>query len=79
MQVEDLERLLKCKLRPRNAYLSATLLELFLAYPREVYEIKRVLCDPALMTSRPGATVTTYVISNDRLAAVWEYIVLICF
>jgi hypothetical protein len=84
-----LERLLKCKLRPRNAYFNATLLELLMACPREelhqfliglygdyiipatVFEIERVLRDPALITSRPGAAVTTYVISNDRLAAVW--------
>ena len=30
-----------------------------------------MLRDPALITSKPGAKVTTYVISNDRLAAVW--------
>jgi len=35
IQVEELERLLKCKLRPRNAYLNATLLELFMVCPRE--------------------------------------------
>ena len=39
--------------------------------PATVFEIERVLRDPALITSRPGAAVTTYVISNDRLAAVW--------
>ena len=39
--------------------------------PSTVYEIERILRDPALITSRPGAKVTTYVISNERLAAVW--------
>ena len=35
LQVGELEWLLKCKLRPWNTYLNATLLELFMAYPRE--------------------------------------------
>lgn len=39
--------------------------------PATVYEYERVLRDPALITSNPGTSVTTYVISNDMLAAVW--------
>ena len=34
-QVEELEWLLKCKLRPRNAYLKATLFEFFMTCPSE--------------------------------------------
>ena len=30
-----------------------------------------MLCHPSLVTSKPGAKVPTYVITNERLAAVW--------
>ena len=36
-----------------------------------VHEYEKVLRHPSLVTSRPGAAIPTYVISNERLAAVW--------
>jgi hypothetical protein len=87
--VEDVERKLKARIYPENAYFKADGFELFQAVPREelhqfligvygdyvipatVYEYERVLRDPALITSKPGARITTYVISSERLAAVW--------
>ena len=40
--------------------------------PASVYEYERVLRDPALITSQPGARITTYVISNERLATAYS-------
>lgn len=91
LQVEQLEKELKTKLCPENAYFKVASegFDLYKAIPREelhqfliglygdyiipasVYEYERVLRDPALITSQPGARITTYVISNERLAAVW--------
>ncbi len=39
--------------------------------PGTVYEYEKVLCHPSLVTSKSGAKFPTYVISNERLAAVW--------
>ena len=39
--------------------------------PGTVYQYEKVLCHPSLVTSKPGANIPTYVISNERLAAVW--------
>jgi hypothetical protein len=39
--------------------------------PGTVYEYKKVLCHPSFVTSKPRAKIPTYVISNERLAAVW--------
>jgi hypothetical protein len=39
--------------------------------PGTVYEYEKVLRHPSLVTSKPGAKIPTYVISNERLAAVW--------
>lgn len=85
----DLEKELKTKICPENAYFKAQGLDFFKAIPREelhqfliglygdyiipatVYEYEKVLRDPQLITSQPGARITTHVISNERLAAVW--------
>jgi len=87
--MEALEKKLKSKLTPYNAWFKAEHLELYECLPREelhqfligvygdyvipatVYEYNKVLRNPALITSQPRAAVTTYVISNERLAAVW--------
>jgi len=39
--------------------------------PSTVYEYEKVLRHPSLVTSKQGAKVTTYVISNAMLASVW--------
>jgi hypothetical protein len=39
--------------------------------PGTVYQYEKVLCHPSLVTSKPGAKTPTYVISNERLAAMW--------
>ena len=85
-QVEEVEKKLKHKLRPYNAYLKALGLDCLAASPREelhqflirlhgdyiitpiLYEDKKVLCRPNLVTSKPGAQAVTHLI---RLAGVW--------
>ena len=88
-QLQELEKKLKTKICPLNAYFKAQGLDLYRSIPREelhqflvglygdyiipstVYEYEKVLRDPQLITSQPGARITTHVISNERLAAVW--------
>jgi hypothetical protein len=39
--------------------------------PGTVYEYEKVLRHPSLVTSKPGAKILTYILCNERLAAMW--------